>query len=415
MEYNDLPLARREQIEAARKKVKEKNLLGCLLVENVGVMTQAEVEVRKLTLFIGENNTGKSTLAKLLKICMNIAVYTFSRDEFIEVLKNYDIEGFINVKSSIIWVSALIDGVIYFEYDALYVSYRYNALDRKKINEMKQKLNLTHNDMFEDEAGKLVDYLKGYKVKNKIPVEQEFPNFNVLYIPAERELVSTISGAIFSFVALGLPISKSILYFAMEFERIKAERKSIDIDFLNVSYEWSNNSHQIRIDEQTTVPINVASSGVKAVTPAYVTLSSYRQRSDSFVIIEEPENNLHPLSQKAFLNKLSEFCLQGDLQFLVVTTHSPYVLSSFNNQIQAGTLAANKPDLVDKIEKIIPRSSWLNFANVSAYELKTGSAYSILDEEWQGVMTETIDQASDMMGDEYDRLLDLKYQDGDNE
>lgn len=415
MKYNDLPLARRKQIEAARKKVKEKNLLGCLLVENVGVITQAEVEVRKLTLFIGENNTGKSTLAKLLKICMNIAVYTFSRDEFIEVLKNYDIEGFINVKSSIIWVSALIDGVIYFEYDALYVSYRYNALDRKKINEMKQKLNLTHNDMFEDEAGKLVDYLKDYKVKNKISVEQEFSNFNVLYIPAERELVSTISGAVFSFVGLGLPIPKAILYFAMEFERIKAERKSIDIDFLNVRYEWSNNSHQIRIDEQKTVPINMASSGVKAVTPAYVTLSSYRQRSTSFVIIEEPENNLHPLSQKAFVNKLSEFCLQGDSQFLVVTTHSPYVLSSFNNQIQAGTLAANKPDLVDEIEKIIPRSSWLNFADVSAYELKAGSAYSILDEEWQGVMTETIDQASDVIGDEYDRLLDLKYQNGDNE
>ena len=40
-----------------------------LVVRNFGPITNLDIEIRRLTLFIGDQGSGKSTLSKLLTIC----------------------------------------------------------------------------------------------------------------------------------------------------------------------------------------------------------------------------------------------------------------------------------------------------------------------------------------------------------
>ena len=91
---------------------------------------------------------------------------------------------------------------------------------------------------------------------------------------------------------------------------------------------------------------------------------------------------------------------------VIISTHSPYILSALNNTLYAGQLL-NKKIEIEKIEKILPSS--LKPSEFIAYKIENGMATNIIDTETNLINAEEIDGASDSIMDKFDMLLELNH------
>jgi|WetSurMetagenome_2_1015567.scaffolds.fasta_scaffold64548_2 predicted ATPase len=86
-------------------------------------------------------------------------------------------------------------------------------------------------------------------------------------------------------------------------------------------------------------------------------------------IVEEPEQNLYPVSQSRVLYELLECMNTNDHNGLMITTHSPYMLSYLTLSAKAAELRAKKvPDV--EINKIFPVKSAVSGSKITIYETK---------------------------------------------
>ncbi|MNE48939.1 hypothetical protein D3C80_1434300 [compost metagenome] len=106
---------------------------------------------------------------------------------------------------------------------------------------------------------------------------------------------------------------------------------------------------------------------------------SSRFKYESFInIVEEPEQNLFPLSQKEILFELLKYYNENTNNSFVMTTHSPYIINYISLAIQAFYLKdkigelndINKQDiLTDKLNEQVPLSSSIPTEKVSIYQI----------------------------------------------
>lgn len=127
------------------------------------------------------------------------------------------------------------------------------------------------------------------------------------------------------------------------------------------------------------------------------------------IFVEEPELSVFPGTQYELIKLFAWLASEKRLQFpFVITTHSPYILSSFNNLIYAGQLASENPELKDEIAKMVPERYWIENGSFRAYCIHDGVLKSILSES--GLIDgEYLDGVSDTIGNEFDSLLRLEY------
>jgi hypothetical protein len=97
----------------------------------------------------------------------------------------------------------------------------------------------------------------------------------------------------------------------------------------------------------------------------------------------------------------------------VITTHSPYILTAFNDLIKAGNIAAQRPDKVAEIEKIVPSKYWIKPGDFAAYAFdgKDGVLHSIMDDETKMINGDTLDDISEKISEEFGQLLEIQYGD----
>ena len=93
---------------------------------------------------------------------------------------------------------------------------------------------------------------------------------------------------------------------------------------------------------------------------------------------------------------------------MVMTTHSPYVLTKINNLLKAGSLYRKLGESTQRrLQSIVPRQAALSARLVRAYALKSGEALSIIDAE--GLINgEYLDEISDELSKEFSALLELE-------
>ena len=91
---------------------------------------------------------------------------------------------------------------------------------------------------------------------------------------------------------------------------------------------------------------------------------------------------------------------------IIITTHSPYILSSFNNLIFAGKIGSNLADN-DKLKAIIPQKSWLEPTEFSSYLLEAGGARDIKDEKLTMIDISELDAVASRQDSEYEEMLAL--------
>jgi predicted ATP-binding protein involved in virulence len=88
-------------------------------------------------------------------------------------------------------------------------------------------------------------------------------------------------------------------------------------------------------------------------------------------IVEEPEQNLFPSSQKSMLESLLEFNNMNEGNKLIMTTHSPYLINYLTLTVKAETvkLKLNSQNSLAKLAKIVPLQSTIKSDDLVIYEL----------------------------------------------
>ena len=119
-------------------------------------------------------------------------------------------------------------------------------------------------------------------------------------------------------------------------------------------------------------------------------------------IVEEPELNLFPTTQVKILESLIRHNNFQDSK-LVITTHSPYILSAMNNYIYAEEVYSTKRKCLKEVSKDL----FVNIDDVCAYKLEHGRIISIKDTECNLIDSSAIDDCSSVINDVYSKLMDL--------
>jgi hypothetical protein len=128
------------------------------------------------------------------------------------------------------------------------------------------------------------------------------------------------------------------------------------------------------------------------------------------IYLEEPEAHIFPKTQYELVKLFAQLTNDPILNFdWVITTHSPYILSAFNNLIEASQVVTAKPELRDEVAKLIPEQYWIKSSDFKAYCIHDGDLESIMDGETGLISANYLDSVSETIGVEFDELLRLGY------
>ncbi len=113
---------------------------------------------------------------------------------------------------------------------------------------------------------------------------------------------------------------------------------------------WAEKFKLLNNGNNEPIQMYLASSSINQLGTLYLYLKYWAKADENFLMIDEPEENLHPESQIKLINLLLEF---GNLNNRVlITTHSPLLAEIINNYLVLGQLKdkskiANDLGLVD--------------------------------------------------------------------
>ncbi|MEM6271995.1 MAG: AAA family ATPase [Bacteroidota bacterium] len=183
----------------------------------------------------------------------------------------------------------------------------------------------------------------------------------------------------------------------------------LEIPLLGLVYRWENGNDTIVVGPEGKIMLSQASSGVQSVVPAHLILYQLENDPGKWeIIVEEPELNLFPTKQKAFLEYLVKVTNRTQSK-LFITTHSPYILSSLENLIQAQEAYRKRPEQKGAISQIIEEDRWVDFDRVTTYFFDAGTCRSTLDPELRSLGPAEIDAVSDILSEDLNELVKIEY------
>jgi hypothetical protein len=103
---------------------------------------------------------------------------------------------------------------------------------------------------------------------------------------------------------------------------------------------------QTELKSESSVQMFLASSSVNQLGTLFMYLKYWAKSDKNFLMIDEPEENLHPKSQIKLINLLLEFANKGNR--VLMTTHSPLITEMLNNYLVASQLE-NKSEVVESL------------------------------------------------------------------
>ena len=401
-----------------------------LIVKNFGAIKSAEIEIKKYNFFIGHTSSGKSTIAKLLAIFNNSVFWAIKEGDFkgfFKLLEKYNI-NFDFKPSTIIKYS---NDKYYWEIGENKFHSNYKDADLMEMASTSESydfiLKFIEKKESESSLKDLIDALKNSVRDSKSKKDDTFfPLFIKpllmsiiyeecipVYIPAERLLISTFSNSIFSLLQAGASIPDCIKDFGSLYEKARTQYKNIDIDILNIQVSFNNNGDTIYLtNEHKELKLSQASSGIQSIIPLWTVFNQYvESKKKQMLVIEEPELNLFPSTQHFLIDWIMKKMRKSNGS-IVITTHSPYVLSVVDNLILAREIlnkSNNKRKIQPQIKELIPSMALIDFHEVSSYFFHSdGIVKDILDTELKSVGAEYIDEASNELGYIFDELCNIE-------
>lgn len=404
-----------------------------LIVKSFGPVKDLDITFKKVTLFIGDQGTGKSCVAKLFSMFKWLEKvlsqkkykrnYFEQYNRFLTKLCSYHrIDSFIHEDSYLRFDSNL--------YDFVYSNGSFKIFDKNDNTDI-----FRSNDRNED-----IDGLS-----------------KIMYIPAERLIVSVAENK--TKLLKELPDSSET--FSDEFVNAKKYFKNgyeLPFEGLRFEYDALNDVGWISDGDYKVRLIN-ASSGIQSSLPMCMvseylskmiakreevklskeekdklekrvadimqnnTISdsikdmmirqlSSANRYDRFInIVEEPELNLFPESQMEVLRSLVAINASSEQNMLVLTSHSPYSLAILNMLVMGAKVYRNatEDDKV-RIESILPHRYHLDENDLAAYRLSSKDenyCASIVNMNTGMISKNDLDACSDEINRTFNQLYRL--------
>ena len=371
-------------------------------------------DISKVTVFVGEQGAGKSTIAKLISL-------------FSWIEKQY--------QNKVFAASKLADTIFADNY------LKYHRIDSylRPDSQIKYK-----HDNFT-----IIYENKTLTIRNN---NTNYIRSKVLYVPAERSFCTAIVNP---YKVSGMP--SSVLDFLSDYydaeKELQEKKVSLPLNGFKFRFSGNDNTAYISDDKKNyEIKIQDSSSGLQSLVPMYITINhclnqlrlpfdkrqnelnalqivefkkiiedntldkekkdeEFKKILNSYLIciIEEPEQNLFPVSQyNVLMNLLSSFSDKTD-NTLIITTHSPYVLETINNCMYAHHISSKGID----VSKILPSNYHISFDNVAAYKISDGKIISIKEEDIKQINPQEIDRCSETISDIYTKLSDAEYGEND--
>jgi len=181
--------------------------------------------------------------------------------------------------------------------------------------------------------------------------------------------------------------------------------KAMAIKVIKGKYQHDDSGGKIIIDSGRYVKINYTSSGQQE--SVWIVLSLFLLALDhinAMVFIEEPEAHLFPNGQKDITDFILFIYNTLNTRF-VITTHSPYILSSLNNAIYASEIYHKNKNLPN----VYDRDLFLKFSDTQAFTTQSGNLIDIVDREMKLIDVKFIDDCSREINDTYAKLEDMEF------
>lgn len=345
------------------------------------------INIKKVTVLIGNQGSGKSTVAKLISTFIWIEKslvrgdYTKKWFERKNKLKNQ-----------------------YLNYHRLENYFKSNGVDKTIIE-------------YQGDAY-AIKYINGQLQIDGI-TNKSYPLPQIMYVPAERNFIAYVKKP----TELKLS-SASLKEFLTEYDNAKKDMKSfikLPINNTEVEYDKLNDTLNLK-GEGYKVRLTEASSGFQSLVPLYIVsnylaksvkkqsethkeqmsgeemqrfkkgveeiwkndnltdeqkrialsvLSSKFNKTAFINIVEEPEQNLFPESQQKLLYSLLEFNNMNDGNKLILTTHSPYMINYLTLAVKANKVRSKlrNENLLNKLNEIVPLKSTIKPNDLAIYQL----------------------------------------------
>lgn len=381
-----------------------------LIVKNFGPIKEAEIDLTKYVVFIGDTSTGKSVLAKLITIFRDSFLLLSltedsSRLSVKNELKRYNI-NFDTNNSEIIYYDKNVILCELIDDEIVLVDVE---LKQNKLKDVKNKLEgVTKEFVF----SQFLDFDKENFFK--FSLNHFLRNRNSTYIPAERILFSLVGNSLSGLLANNVALPECYKDFAAKYEVARNEIKEANYETFTLNYAYNNGMDEVFIND-IKVLLSEASSGIQSLIPLLLVIDyEIKTNNVSFnyskgLIVEEPELNLFPIKQKKIIDYLISK-LSNSKHKIVITTHSPYILSSLDTLMLARNTFNEHPDLKEEINSIVSEDKWIDYDEISVYEVRNdGKVYSIKNKEFRSIDTNAIDDVSDIISEEFDKLTELRY------
>jgi ABC-type ATPase involved in cell division len=341
------------------------------------------LDINKVTVFVGNQGSGKSTVAKLISV--------FTKIEKSLVRGDFE-KGWFEAKKRL--------GLYYLPYHRLedYLN------DNSEIEYIGDKFSIT--------------YKNGEMAVNEVQ-NSTYSLPKIMYVPAERNLLTYIKGA----EELKLS-SEALQEFSTEYynamQEINGNAIMLPINETEIRYDRRSDELYLKSND-FRIKLRVASSGFQSFVPLYLVsdylAKSVKQQSGkktvmsseetvkfqkglraiwdnehltdiqkrqaiselasafnktAFInIVEEPEQNLFPSSQWEMLRSLLALNNMNVGNKLIITTHSPYLINYLTLVVKAGELKQKiKTDnQKNDLDQIVPLNAIIDANNLSIYEL----------------------------------------------
>lgn len=371
-----------------------------LRIEQVGPLENVFFELRRFNFFIGRQSSGKSTIAKIISYCTWLEKEVQTHPDRLSDLSRYEemfhpqLENFHSMHGYI-----HNDSLIEYESDYTKICYK---------------------------EGRCVIALKPKKTYKRV---------KVLYVPAERSI------AIREIIQTK---ENNIKSFSVDFDSARNYynyKKRLDLGHLGIMFyqaieDGEPRNRIVARGKDYDIRLEDGSSGLQSIVPIAVTMDFYskvfysdsieaktlsvaqerdRKNVKNFLVknglnrsvelkikrlletqrtnfvIEEPELNLYPTTQRDLLNFIVACCNGRKKHDVTITTHSPYIINQLNVLIRAS--------YTDIGRKVYPS---VNPEDIAAFKVSGGGLTNLMatDEETEQQVVNTFD-LSEIMEDIY--------------
>ena len=194
----------------------------------------------------------------------------------------------------------------------------------------------------------------------------------------------------------------------------RAARRLVMTRLFGGEIKFENELEFVETRDGRKVPFSALSSGQQELLPMWLLidylgdLAGHGERGGDLVYIEEPEAHLFPSAQSILMDYLiGSVVSRRQNRSLVLTTHSPYILSKLNNYLKAGDLGRQRR-YTSEVARVVDKQCWLTPNRVRAYAIDGGVLVSLIDDD--GLINGAyIDQVSEEVAQQFSSLLDIEY------